>query len=496
MKLKLISGNLHGVLGEVEISVKPTKIEIRPRNFEILNIDSNSTGLNVKPSKIEIRPRIVDVASIQTKSDKGTPMSCGRRVTLDRGDVYQVTSPGYPNTYTVFDSRCRRTFDVAPDVSMVITCRTFQLSGRQINDLRCLGDKLTMVYNGQRVLQSCGNTLEGREISGFPTPNEGYVFKFNFVTAWGRSNAGFDCSIQGIGVNEGPTQPPPTTVTTAKPSTQNSTSGSGPTTTRPAPVAQGCQCGQAVAANRIVDGQTSSPNSIPWQVGLVSGAGNVPFCGGTLISSRHVLTAAHCTGTPDLSVVLGEHNIKTTADQAQRVKVARIIDHPSYNSVTFNNDFAILELAKDVAFNNQIKPSCLPVDGSTKTYTGVDARVSGWGLLEYNEINSIKPQFLQETTLKVVSDGDCRAIYGIQAITDRMLCAYAKGTDSCQGDSGGPLTTLESNGRHTVIGVVSFGSGCAQVGVPGVYARVTSVLPWIKQNAANAQVKICQPSIR
>merc|ERR1712036_186539 len=197
--------------------------------------------------------------------------------------------------------------------------------------------------------------------------------------------------------------------------------------------------GGGAANGRIVGGQETEEHEYPWQVGLVSRNGRTPWCGGTLISSTHVLTAAHCTQTSasSIRVLLGEHSIADS--DFNRVDVAEIINHPNYNSQTTDNDYAILRLANPVTFTNEVSPACLPADLSA-TYAGVLA-------------------------------------------TDNMVCAADSGKDSCQGDSGGPLIAPE-NGRQALIGVVSWGRGCAFDGWPGVYARVTEKMDWILANTA------------
>jgi len=263
------------------------------------------------------------------------------------------------------------------------------------------------------------------------------------------------------------------------------------TTAAPGPVVTAapgtCQCGvKGGAANgRIVGGQETEQHEYPWQVGLVSRNGRTPWCGGTLISSTHVLTAAHCTdgaAASNIRVLLGEHNI---ADSVfNRVDVAEIINHPDYDSRTTDNDYAILRLSQAVTFTNEVAPACLPADTGA-TYAGVLATVTGWGTLSSG---GNQPTALQEVDVTVTTNTECNNAYG--SITANMICAADSGKDSCQGDSGGPLIAAE-NGRQALIGVVSWGRGCAFEGFPGVYARVTEKMSWILANTAGTFSSSC-----
>lgn len=173
--------------------------------------------------------------------------------------------------------------------------------------------------------------------------------------------------------------------------------------------------------------------------------GRTPWCGGTLISSTHVLTAAHCTdgaAASNIRVLLGEHNI---ADSVfNRVDVAEIINHPDYDSRTTDNDYAILRLSQAVTFTNEVAPACLPADTGA-TYAGVLATVTGWGTLSSG---GNQPTALQEVDVTVTTNTECNNAYG--SITANMICAADSGKDSCQGDSGGPLIAAE-NGRQALV---------------------------------------------
>lgn len=253
--------------------------------------------------------------------------------------------------------------------------------------------------------------------------------------------------------------------------------GAQPTSAPTVPPAN-CRCGRANRVLKIVGGVQTEENEYPWQVGLISSSGSRrPFCGGTLISSKEVLTAAHCTASGGANYVLvGEHNLNAN-DGEKAVRVCSVLQHSSYNSGTVDYDFAVLRLCEDVTFQTDILPACLPSSSST-SYENQDAVVSGWGTTSSGGSTS---SILREVTVRTMSNSQCtrNTAYGSGDITSRMLCASNPGKDSCQGDSGGPLVT-ETGSFYTLIGVVSWGQGCAQSNAPGVYARVTSQLSWVK----------------
>jgi len=209
-----------------------------------------------------------------------------------------------------------------------------------------------------------------------------------------------------------------------------------------------------------------------------------------LVSSRWVLTAAHCTEDKqarEIQVLLGEHDYSTdseTIDLTMDITMIKI--HPKYDSRTTNNDFSMLKLKDEVDYSSydHIRPICLPTDTSDD-YVGHKATVTGWGTTSNGGIVS---ETLLEVTLDVITNEQCKNNYSSSAITSAMLCAHVPGggKDSCQGDSGGPLVTAKGGSGQTpgenyeLIGVVSWGEGCALPEYPGVYARVTSELAWIK----------------
>jgi len=255
----------------------------------------------------------------------------------------------------------------------------------------------------------------------------------------------------------------------------------------------------------IVGGDVAKEHEHPWQVALDIVGEKFPACGGTLISSTHVLTAAHCTVYPrtekkvpasSIKVVLGHHNVADR--ELNKVDVAEIIKQPGFKQLVWNTtdnkrlhyygtDYSILRLAKPVPFTKKVSPACLPADLSS-TYDGILATITGWGRRRSTDPTS-SPNVLHEVDVTVMTNAKCNNYYpGI--IAENMLCTIAPGKDACQGDSGGPLIVPE-NGRQALIGIVSWGRGCGD-GWPGVFARVTEQMDWILANTNGTFSSTCE----
>jgi len=259
-------------------------------------------------------------------------------------------------------------------------------------------------------------------------------------------------------------------------------------------------CGLSPKSSRIIEGDDVSPHSIPWQVGLLYAFNNYEGigCGGTLLTNKHVLTAAHClvpenddiTEASNIRVVVAEHNQNNSFDGIHH-EVRSYTNHPQYNQSTFGDyDFSMLHLTVPVNLGNRAVPACLPdLRFSEEKLVGKYLTVSGWGKLE--DEGYVYPELLQSVDVPVVSQNDCRKAYlgmdGKFNITNSMICAGgSRGMSVCHDDSGGPLTYKE-NGRSYLIGVVSFGPEfCAQPESPDVYARVTAVLDWIHKELGSS----------
>ncbi|XP_055590612.1 trypsin-1-like [Uranotaenia lowii] len=220
----------------------------------------------------------------------------------------------------------------------------------------------------------------------------------------------------------------------------------------------------------IVGGYPIEIDEAPYQVSLQRDGNHI--CGGSIISSKWILTAAHCTeygSTKSFSVRIGSTK---HAAGGQVKKVANIVSHPEYDGVSIVNDFCLLELEETLQFDNSIQTIKLTVD---EPEAGSIALVSGWGATHSPSESNAK---LRAANVPIVTREDCNKAYDGR-IHESMICAgflEQGGKDSCQGDSGGPLTI---DGQ--LVGVVSWGRGCAEAGYPGVYSNVASVLDWINE---------------
>lgn len=226
---------------------------------------------------------------------------------------------------------------------------------------------------------------------------------------------------------------------------------------------------------RIVGGFKMNITDAPHQISLQSNYGHM--CGGSIISNKWVLTAAHCTNRQkpkNLQIRLGSSE---SSAGGEMIKIKRIVQHEKFNYNNIDWDYSLLELAKEIEFDDNRKAIKLP-ELNEVTMDGSLCTVTGWGA---THSDSESNKWLRGAEVPIVNQDLCAANYrDFGGVTERMICAgYTEGgKDACQGDSGGPLVYNE-----VLVGVVSWGYGCAKPEYPGVYSRVAYVRDWIKEHA-------------
>lgn len=245
----------------------------------------------------------------------------------------------------------------------------------------------------------------------------------------------------------------------------------------------------AVAApmeGRITHGEKAHEGQFPYQVGLSLAIGSSgAWCGGSLISDRWIVTAAHCAdGVDSVTVYVGAINIREEESGQQRIHVEKegIIVHEDWDPTRVVNDIALIKLPAKLEFNDRVKAATLPKkDGRYSTYAGEQAYASGWGR-DSDASSSVSP-VLRYVEMPIMKSSTCN-IYWAGLITDKVICMSTKdGKSTCNGDSGGPLVHKEGDINY-LIGATSFGLalGCEK-GYPAVFTRITAYLDWIEEHS-------------
>ncbi|XP_055525132.1 trypsin beta-like [Wyeomyia smithii] len=245
------------------------------------------------------------------------------------------------------------------------------------------------------------------------------------------------------------------------------------------------QSGTALWFPRIVGGTPATVGEFPSKVSLQLVQNSGHFCGGTLLTMRHILTAAHCVTNIE-GIPWSPSTIQAMADDlnvlprmgspARQVRKVRFVTiHNKYHPAKLHNDIAIVRLESDFTKTNTLYPT---MRVSSAPAAGEICSLAGWGVTSEHS-QTISPT-LQRVNLGVVDFERCNLVYQ-GSLTSGMMCACAPGRDACQGDSGGALIC-----HNRVAGVVSFGAGCAHPDFPGVYMDVAHYEKWISKVVSGA----------
>ena len=234
----------------------------------------------------------------------------------------------------------------------------------------------------------------------------------------------------------------------------------------------------------VIGGAPTALGNFPAAVALLRVGSSVPlfnrqFCGGSAISDEYIVTAAHCmfdnfgTIEPSELLIAGDF-VDLANDSPAEIEVAEIIVHPDYD-----NDAIFAE--NDIALVRTAIPHGLQTvqlfNGDDRKLTGVPAQVVGWGVTGFNPTTF--PNLLNAATVPITDFDTCSGVYADGLGPEHICAGFDEGgVDACQGDSGGPLMISDDN-ENLLVGITSFGNGCALPDAFGVYSNVTHYESWI-----------------
>ena len=188
-----------------------------------------------------------------------------------------------------------------------------------------------------------------------------------------------------------------------------------------------------------------------------------------------------------MRVVVGQGKLSQEEIEEMVFDIEDMKKHPRWNNMEdgrFSNDLALIKIRRKgdgsgIQFSDNVGPACLP-SLETEQYGGLQCEVSGWGKINAKAYADC----LRTASVPLIERQECHNMYKKKYwnVNKGMICAgYSNGgTDACDADSGGPLT-CQTNGKHVLHGVVSWGIGCGEVNQPGVYTNVKEYLPWIEE---------------
>ncbi|XP_028164116.1 trypsin, alkaline C-like [Ostrinia furnacalis] len=246
--------------------------------------------------------------------------------------------------------------------------------------------------------------------------------------------------------------------------------------------------GACYASNRIVGGNPTTIEQYPWMLqveGQVIWSGAwVQFCAGNILNQAFVLSAAHCFDGPLYAPHLRRVRAGTTYQETGGVLayVDTVFNHPSYGLIGYDGDITVVRLSNFLPLTPVIQQATLIYQGAVIP-DNVPVVHAGWGAIAHNWIDS---EVLLDVQIYTINNDLCRERYEMldepwYVVTENMICAGVLdvgGRDACQGDSGGPLYF-----QNILIGIVSWGHGCANETFPGVSTSVASYVDWIVETA-------------
>ena len=214
------------------------------------------------------------------------------------------------------------------------------------------------------------------------------------------------------------------------------------------------------------------------------------FCGASIIGKRFLLTAAHCCDR--IEEQRKPLSFRDSTNQDIDVQILEWVNHPKYSSEIYNYDFCLMLTDRAIEYGDNIQPISLMNQGEALPLIGSSIYIAGRGLMDDKDGNHVGTTDLREAEVELMTYKYCNSdeVYTGFVNPASMFCAgYPKGgIDACQGDSGGPAIIIKSNESGTkirarLLGLSSWGKGCAEEGWPGVYARTSGAYDWVMENA-------------
>ncbi|XP_061514804.1 venom serine protease [Anopheles gambiae] len=363
---------------------------------------------------------------------------CDYTIDVASGQSYSIYSPYYSGLYPAY-TQCRWTLTTTPGSRIALSCSDVAIP----LSTSCAADRLVISKTGQ------SNLADGQAYcgSGVLSTESTYSGLTIALLVPGTSKGGrFFCTATKIE----------------------------------------CQCGVR-RTRKIVGGEETLVNEFPMMAALVDGSksGEGIFCGATIITNYHAVTAAHCymgRSIANLALLVGEHDITTGSESPYTalLLLASIKIHEGYSSTTSSssNDIAIVRTRTEILFNAGVGPACLPIKFVGASFVGIQLEAVGWGTLDYGAPKSNVPM---KVALPVVNPSQCSALYPTFS-AQQQLCTLTPNKDTCQSDSGGPLFYTDAyNKRAYLLGTIGYGIACA-TDRPSVSTNVLYYTQWIMNN--------------
>jgi len=242
----------------------------------------------------------------------------------------------------------------------------------------------------------------------------------------------------------------------------------------------------AAPDDRIVGGQEASVGQFPFIASLKTQLSKwyFHFCGGSALSTTHIITAAHCVDdkrAEAIFVSMGDHNKNIEDENEEMIQAKKIVIHQAFDVRTLENDIAIIKLRTPFALHPRRQTIQMMPETNFLENKGLRLTTLGWGTLS---MGGQLPKILNFVELPYIDHATCKSVMKYYSIFEGSLCAgdVENGKiDACQGDSGGPIVYRESEQEPWVLaGLVSWGIGCAKPGYAGIYTNVAHYKEWIE----------------